>query len=300
MNATNWTAWKTGILVALMATFVIVLFWRFAGTQTGLRAPRSPHSLSPALVVMGPEGASAPAAGVSGLPSSAELSMRRYIEIMDSCDWSYQGACVNLRAGPGTEYTVLARLRTGIVLEVEPGLVTSDDGMHWYKIVQDTGLQYPERVIGDWYVMADPAFVRPFADPGPIVLEDDTPATDKRIVVDVASQTLSAYDGDRLYMTAPVSTGLALTPTLRGTFTVFRKTPSRYMQGPLPGMGGDYYDLPGVPWDLYFTQGGAVIHGAYWHENFGRPWSHGCVNLSLENAMRLYAWAEVGTEVTVR
>ena len=97
-----------------------------------------------------------------------------------------------------------------------------------------------------------------------------------------------------------ISTGLEFTPTPRGTFTVFKKTPSRYMQGPLPNLpDNQYYDLPGVPWNLYFTHGGAVIHGAYWHNSFGKPYSHGCVNLSPEDARKLYDWAELGTKVIV-
>ena len=81
---------------------------------------------------------------------------------------------------------------------------------------------------------------------------------------------------------------------------IYKKTPSRYMQGPIDGITDQYYDLPGVPWDLYFTSGGAAIHGTYWHENFGKQSSHGCVNLPVEKAKELYSWAEVGTRVTVQ
>lgn len=63
------------------------------------------------------------------------------------------------------------------------------------------------------------------------------------------------------------------------------------MQGPIPGLSDQYYDLPGVPWDLYFTSDGGAIHGAYWHNNFGTPMSHGCVNEPLANAEQIFAWA---------
>ena len=73
------------------------------------------------------------------------------------------------------------------------------------------------------------------------------------------------------------------------------------MQGPLPYLArSDYYDLPGVPWNLYFTQQGAVIHGTYWHNSFGEAYSHGCVNVRPNEAERLYHWAPLGTEVVVR
>ena len=111
---------------------------------------------------------------------------------------------------------------------------------------------------------------------------------------------MAAYDGDILFMKVPISTGLELTPTPLGTYKVFKMTPSRYMQGPLPGVSDQVYDLPGVPWNLYFTTEGAVIHGAYWHDHFGQPWSHGCVNLPLDKARELYLWASIGTKVTVQ
>jgi lipoprotein-anchoring transpeptidase ErfK/SrfK len=174
------------------------------------------------------------------------------------------------------------------------------DGHTWYKIVFDELLRYPERVVGDWYVASD--FVTVLYDEGIRTLWDEEPATTtKRIVVDRSEQTLSAYEDDTLFMTTKISTGLELTPTPRGTFTIFRKTPSRYMQGPLPSLiDQQYYDLPGVPWNLYFTHEGAVIHGAYWHNSFGHTYSHGCVNLPPDEAQKLYAWADLGTKVIVQ
>lgn len=71
--------------------------------------------------------------------------------------------------------------------------------------------------------------------------------TDKEIIVDLGEQKLSAYNGDELFMEVSISTGLDDLPTPRGTFHIFEKTPSRYMQGPLPNISDQYYDLPGVP-----------------------------------------------------
>jgi lipoprotein-anchoring transpeptidase ErfK/SrfK len=72
------------------------------------------------------------------------------------------------------------------------------------------------------------------------------------------------------------------------------------MQGPIEGISDQYYDLPGVPWTMYFTYQGGAIHGAYWHNNFGSQWSHGCVNLIPDEAEKLYSWAELGTKVVVK
>lgn len=229
-----------------------------------------------------------------------EPTFFHYIEITQGCGPYYDtGTCVNMRSAPATTSLVVARLRTGAVLKVEDTLVTHD-GLEWYKIIFDGYIRNPERITGDWYVAANPSAVEPHVDVGDQLQNASTTPTNKRIVVNLTEEMLYAYDGDTLFMQAPISTGLRLTPTPQGSFTVFKKTPSRYMQGPIPGVSDQVYDLPGVPWNLYFSGDGAVIHGAYWHDHFGEPWSHGCVNLSTENAKRLYAWADVGTKVLVK
>ncbi len=230
--------------------------------------------------------------------STPQPELYKYIEVTDSCGPYYdKGVCVNMRSGPGTGYTVVERLRTGIVLRVVD--TVTENGSEWYKIGFDGELRYPERVTGGLFVSAD--VVRLFLDDGGHELEKGASiSTSKRIVVDRSEEMLYAYDGDELFMKEPISTGLEFTPTPLGTFTIYKMTPSRYMQGPIPGVSDQYYDLPGVPWDLYFTYEGAVIHGAYWHDKFGEPWSHGCVNLPPQKAKELYQWAEVGASVTVR
>ncbi len=223
-----------------------------------------------------------------------------YIEIVGGCGPYYDGGdCNELRAGPGFDYRIVERLRLGVVLKVEKKEIV--DGLTWYKIAQhDEWLRYPERVKGDWYVVAT-STVREFLDEGTLDLGVGSHATStKHILVDRSDQMLYAYDGDILYTQLSISTGILLTPTPRGTFTIYKKTPSRYMQGPLPGISEKYYDLPGVPWNLYFTNEGGVIHGAYWHDKFGQRWSSGCVNLPLSGARMVYEWADVGTQVVVR
>jgi lipoprotein-anchoring transpeptidase ErfK/SrfK len=169
----------------------------------------------------------------------------------------------------------------------------------WYEIVFDEWLRYPERVSGKWYVAGE--YVQEIRDVGPVFLTDTSLVTNKVITVDRSDQLLYAYDGDVLYMKESISTGLAFSPTPRGTFTIFKKLPSRYMQGPLQYLAfSKYYDLPGVPWNLYFTEQGAVVHGTYWHDSFGQPYSSGCVNVDPALAKRLYDWAPIGTKVVVQ
>lgn len=219
-----------------------------------------------------------------------------YVEVIDSCGPHFEGDCLNARSGPGAGFPSRGKLRNGVVLKVG-GSVETDSGT-WYKIVFDEWLRYPERLQGDWYVSAD--YVDILLDEGTRTIDGSATST-KRIIVDRGDQKLYAYDGDTLFMETTISTGIELTPTPLGTFTIFKKTPSRYMQGPLPYLAvSKYYDLPGVPWNLYFTSEGAVIHGAYWHNSFGTRYSSGCVNMRMDEAYTLYTFAELGTTVTVR
>ena len=221
-----------------------------------------------------------------------------FVEVTDSCDDKYRGACVRVHTAPSATATVAAKLRTGMVLKVA-AVATSSDGLKWYKIGFDEWLRYPERVTGDWYVSAT-VVKEVYAMPSEEVPETFATGT-KRIVVDRSEQQLYAYDGDTLFLKATTSTGLLLTPTPRGVFHIFKKVPTRYMQGPLPYLTDqEVYDLPGVPWSMYFTSLGAAIHGAYWHNDFGNPHSHGCVNLPPDIAKKLYNWAELGTTVLVK
>ena len=234
----------------------------------------------------------------TGTSTPQSVGKVMYVEVVDGCGPYFQGECINVREGPGTEFPIAVKLRTGVVLRVAE-TITAQDGGIWYKIEFIHELLYPERMKGDWYVSAK--YVSAFRNEGDHNLEKgDTSTSTKRVTVDISEQKLYAYDGAVLFMEEPISTGLEFTPTPRGTFTIFKMTPSRFMQGPIPEVSEQVYDLPGVPWNMYFTSGGAVIHGTYWHDHFGKPWSHGCVNLPPEKAKKLYAWSEVGMKVTVR
>ncbi len=228
-----------------------------------------------------------------------DTSLPRYVEVVDSCGPHFEGECLRVRSGPGLDYPVVSQLRTGIVLKV--ATTVEQDGLQWYKITFDEWLRYPERYSGSWYVAAD--YVKVLYDEGTKTVwdEESAAATQKKIIVERSTQMLYAYDGEELFMEQSISTGIELTPTPRGIFTIFKKTPSRYMQGPLDYLAmSKYYDLPGVPWNLYFTEQGAVIHGAYWHNSFGKKYSSGCVNVHPLEARKLYEWADLGTTVIVR
>ena len=117
------------------------------------------------------------------------------------------------------------------------------------------------------------------------------PTSGKWIDINVSTQGLVAYEGQRPVYWATVSTGLARTPTVKGRFRIYSKYRSATMAGP-------GYRFPNVPYIMNFY-GGYNMHGCYWHGNFGQRMSHGCVNMRTSDAEWLYNWAPVGTLVVV-
>lgn len=113
----------------------------------------------------------------------------------------------------------------------------------------------------------------------------------KWIEIDLSRQRLIAHEGERVILNTAVSTGLRRTPTPVGRYRVRVKIRRQTMTGP-------GYSLPNVQWVMYFV-GAYALHGTYWHNNFGHPMSHGCVNLRNGDARTLYRWATRGTQVVV-
>jgi hypothetical protein len=127
------------------------------------------------------------------------------------------------------------------------------------------------------------------------------PAEQKRIEVSLAEQTLTAYEGDQVVLYTQVSTGIpnnqssdedddTPTDTPDGVFHVQVKVPSKHMGDGNMTDDLEAYELPGVPWVSFFHKTGVAFHGTYWHDNFGRKMSHGCVNMRNEEAKWLYRW----------
>ena len=117
----------------------------------------------------------------------------------------------------------------------------------------------------------------------------------KRIEIDLSNQKLKAYEGGNKVFSFKVSTGKwGQTPT--GEFRIWTKMKYCLMAGGSHALG-TYYYLPNVPYVMYFSNGevpasrGYGIHGTYWHDNFGHPMSHGCINMKTEEAEQLFHWA---------
>jgi lipoprotein-anchoring transpeptidase ErfK/SrfK len=122
------------------------------------------------------------------------------------------------------------------------------------------------------------------------------PPDEHWIEVNLSEQFLTAWEGDIAVNSTYVSTGRPGFDTPTGTFFINTKLESEDMEGVI---GGEYYNVPSVPYVMYFTDYGHALHGTYWHSNFGSVMSHGCVNLPMDFAAWLYDWASVGTRVEI-
>jgi uncharacterized protein YgiM (DUF1202 family) len=111
-------------------------------------------------------------------------------------------------------------------------------------------------------------------------------ASERWVGVSLRDQTVVAYEGDRPVYAAMAATGLPGTPTVQGIFRTWSRVPSGRMVGP------GYY-IEDVTWTCYFYSGYS-LHTAYWHDAFGAPRSHGCVNLSPYDAWWIFRWSEPG------
>lgn len=128
------------------------------------------------------------------------------------------------------------------------------------------------------------------------VLGQATTGEEKWIEIDLSEQRLYMKEGTRTAGNFLVSTG-KWAPTPVGEWRIWTKLRYTRMKGGSKALG-TYYNLPNVPYTMYYYQGYG-IHGAYWHNNFGQPMSHGCVNMKPEEAGIVFNWANVGTRVVV-
>jgi len=118
----------------------------------------------------------------------------------------------------------------------------------------------------------------------------------KLITVDIGKQMLYAWDGGKIVYQTPVSTGMYYTPTVKGSFKIYKKYALQDMKGHY--LPYEPYSIKNVPNVMYFYQAYA-IHGAYWHNHFGSVYTHGCVNVPVPASQWLFAFADTGTRVEV-
>ncbi len=120
-------------------------------------------------------------------------------------------------------------------------------------------------------------------------LSPNIPDALKFIHVDLRTQYVTAFEDQKLVFRSRCSSGAGRTKTPLGDYQTYHKGPSIHMSNE-----GDseinIYSLPGVPWVSFFTGTGIAFHGTYWHNDFGKPRSHGCINLPNSAAKFIYRW----------
>ncbi|MGB8980546.1 MAG: L,D-transpeptidase [Anaerolineales bacterium] len=161
--------------------------------------------------------------------------------------------------------------------------VKAADGSTWYSLLDDKYEQY-------YFIPARHMRLIPNEELAP--LSPNVPPEQKRLEVRLDDQLLLAYENGQTVFATRISTGgkrlSGKYTTPDGNFITYHKRPTRHMAaGDIASSG---FDLPGVPWVSYITEGGISFHGTYWHNDYGRPRSHGCINMTPQAAKWLYRW----------
>jgi lipoprotein-anchoring transpeptidase ErfK/SrfK len=163
-----------------------------------------------------------------------------------------------------------------------------DEGNHWYEAFDELP------PTASYWVPAQDVRIIPRGEIAPI----NPFVGDKRVEVDLSKQRVTCFENGQIVFSCGCASGAAFTladgsianfGTPRGDHYVLLKQASRHMVGEDEN-SPDYFDLPGVPWDTFFDLEGRAIHGTYWHNDYGVPRSHGCVNVSIDAARWIYRW----------
>ncbi|RKH33017.1 murein L,D-transpeptidase [Corallococcus sicarius] len=144
----------------------------------------------------------------------------------------------------------------------------SPDGQ-WVRIAEDHWVARDDLHVA--WSLASPSIVEPGA---------------RWLDVDLEAQVLIAYEGDRPVYATLISSGSPGTDTPEGLFRIWVKFAEADMTGQ---EGKASYRVATVPWTMFF-EGDFALHTAYWHDRFGEPVSHGCINLAPKDARVLYGW----------
>jgi lipoprotein-anchoring transpeptidase ErfK/SrfK len=190
---------------------------------------------------------------------------------------------------------------------VEDGPPMVDYAGPWYRIFDELDSNVP------YHVPAIHLRIVPLDIFDPI--SPEVPNEEKKIEVNLTTQTLIAYEYGKSVFQTNVSTGIRggglsgdkglSTTTPNGKFTIVEKMPSKHMGYSYfnIGQGGNLladdsgYVLPGIPWTSFIAPlgkptAGHAFHGTYWHENFGTEMSHGCINMRTNEANWIFRWAQ--------
>lgn len=198
----------------------------------------------------------------------------------------------NVRSGPGRDQKILKGWWAGRRVLLYEGR-TDAAGELWYRVSDPP--EAPQWVHSSLINKVAP------------VIFDGARYKGKWVGINISQQVATAYvDG------TPVKVTLASTGTIKtlangtkqdnrtelGVWKIYYRLPKQDMKGGSLA-SGDFYDLKDVPFPQYFHTSGEALHGTYWHDDFGHPHSHGCVNLSTPMSEWFYNWDKIGTIVYV-
>jgi hypothetical protein len=173
------------------------------------------------------------------------------------------------------------RLYYGTTHWITAQIADKRDGAAWYRA-------YDAATKANYYIQ--PAWVHLFPPEELAPLSPQVPESEKHIEIHLNRQLLLAYEWGLLVYAARIATGRKNYESPTGWFHTFHKRPTYHMFG-----GADefsVFDLPGVPWDSYITDNGVALHGTYWHNDFGVPHSHGCINMAIPDARWIFRWTQ--------
>jgi hypothetical protein len=244
--------------------------------------------------------------------------------IRDVGEWGFWGEVSQIyteaRVEPDPQARRVYRFYGGTVYHVIEAF-EDEEGTGWYKVFDEFPAQQPPY---QWVLAKDVRRI-PRAEMAPI----HPFAGDKRIEIDLDEQTLTCYEGEQSVFSTLVASGVGVSrvdedtvvdmATPKGEHCVLLKQPSRHMTNrPMyaddPPPATALFDLPGIPWNVFFDLSGTAIHGTYWHNDFGIRRSHGCLNVPCDAARWIYRWVypiggyrddfiqsdcQVGTSITI-
>ncbi|MFN8676941.1 MAG: L,D-transpeptidase family protein [Thermomicrobiales bacterium] len=233
--------------------------------------------------------------GLSGWVAAGYLSVRASLPQLQVADWTldiWQGATLeetNVRSEPSTASKILQTLDYGSAVSVSQWLKGEEvfEGADMWAKVGDGRFVYSRNVGRNAPVLPTP-------------LPVDAPTWGPWLDINLTQQLMTAYDGTNPLRTIVVTTGMAGWETPPGYYTILSRVANETMTSGAIG-AESFYRLDDVLFTQYFTDYGHALHFAWWRtkETIGRPGSHGCINMLLDDSRYIWDWATIGTPILI-
>ena len=233
--------------------------------------------------------------GLSGWVSAGYLSVRASLPQLQVADWTldiWQGATLeetNVRSEPSTASKILQTLDYGASVSVSQWLKGEEvfEGADMWAKVGDGHFVYSRNVGRNAPILPTP-------------LPVDAPTWGQWLDINLTQQLMTVYDGTTPLRTIVVTTGMAGWETPPGYYTILSRVANETMTSGAIG-AESFYRLDDVLFTQYFTDFGHALHFAWWRtrETIGRPGSHGCINMLLDDSRYIWDWATIGTPILI-